>query len=175
MSKSKYNQSVCPQIMAVCNENKILYFTVPTHKWSSLSQKLASYSSYPIPGFIFFCVKRLALNHLKQVLQSLSLPRRHRTPILDNPLSQCSICILIAIKQSMPEAPGDLARPVQAQLVRKWASPTFRVPRPWDGSFASGKHSELNLPPGALWTPWRHCRYFHGAWKVKEPSCSLPT
>lgn len=157
----KVQPTVCPCI-------KLFYSTANTHKWSCLPWKLASHSGSHIPSFIFSCVKCVALNHLKQVLPSLCWPWRHLTPIPGNPLPQCSICILIAIQQSSPAAPGDSARPVKAQLARKWASHAFRVHRPWDGSFAGSKHSELNLPPGALWTPWRHCRYYHCAWQVRD-------
>lgn len=83
---------------------------------------------------------------------------------------QCSICILILIQQSRPAAPGASARPVKAQLARKWASHTFGVHRPRDVSFAGGEQSELNLPPGALWTPPTHCRYYHCTRQVRDAS-----
>lgn len=95
----------------------------------------------------------------------LTTPNSHPR---QSPSPPCSICILILIQQSMPAAPGASARPVKAQLARKWASHTFRVHRPWDGSFAGGEQSELNLLPGALWTPPTHCRYYHCTRQVRD-------
>lgn len=147
---------------------KVILLPADTQKWSRLPYKLGSHYDPPHSQLHFTPVPNvLRWITWSYVLPPQSRPWRHLTPIPDNPRPQCSICILIAIQQSMPVAPRNSARPVKAQLARKWASHTFRVHRPWDGSFAGGEHSELNLPPGALWTAQRHYRYYQSAWQAR--------
>lgn len=98
--KSKYNQFSCPQIIAVPNMPKSFYLTVTTHERLLFLRNL--HLIVLQDSWFYLCVKRVAMNHLKQVFQSPSLPWRRLTPVLYNPFPQCSTCILIAIKPWMP-------------------------------------------------------------------------
>lgn len=60
----------------------------PIKQWAIFSGTI-SQSDSQIPDFIFFCVKLVRFNYLKQVFSRRS----------------CNICILIAHKQSAPGAP----------------------------------------------------------------------